>query len=217
MDTVRPLGALTPDRPGLAEVLRRRTFRRGEALFHEGDPGDALFIVERGKVAITRTTELGDVVTLTILGRGATFGEQALVGPEATRTAGAVALEQVEVRVLHRRDFDDLRARDPGVDSVLVDILAAQVRRLSAQLQDALFVSADRRIMRRLGDLVALYRTVPGPVEIPLRQDDLATMAGTTRPTVNRLLRQLERDGLVTLRRGHVSVDDPVALAHRAR
>ncbi len=205
------------ERPALSAVMRRRTFRKGETLFHEGDAGDLLFTVERGKVAIRTTTVLGDVVTLTILGRGETFGELALVGADATRTASAVAVEAVEVRVLHRRDFEDLRARDPSVDALLVDVLAAQVRRLSNLLQDALFLPADRRVLRRLAELVELYRRDDGPVDVPLRQDELASMAGTTRPTVNRVLRKLEVDGVVALRRGQVTVVDAPALAHRAR
>jgi CRP/FNR family transcriptional regulator, cyclic AMP receptor protein len=205
------------ERAAVNVAMRRRTFRKGETLFHEGDPGDLLFTVERGRVAIRTTTLLGDVVTLTILGRGATFGELALVGTDSTRTASAVALEAVEVRALHRRDFDDLRARDPSVDALLVDVLAAQVRRVSNLLQDALFLPADRRVVRRLAELVELYRSDDARVDVPLRQDELASMAGTTRPTVNRVLRKLEAEGVVALRRGQVTVIDPSALAHRAR
>jgi CRP/FNR family transcriptional regulator, cyclic AMP receptor protein len=212
------LGSVGPaERPGLVAAMRRRTFRKGETLFHEGDPGDLLFTIDRGKVAIRTTTTLGDVATLAILGRGETFGEQALVDASATRTASAIALEAVETRVLHRRDFDELRARDPAVDRLLVDVLAAQVRRLSGQLQDALFLPADRRVLRRLVEIAELYRTGDGPVEIPLRQDDLASMAGTTRSTVNRLLRKLQDDGVIDLRRGHVTVLDASTLGRRAR
>jgi CRP/FNR family transcriptional regulator, cyclic AMP receptor protein len=207
----------TAERAGLVAAMRRRSFRRGETLFHEGDAGDLLFTIDRGRVAIQTTTALGDVVTLVILGRGDTFGEQALVDARATRTASAVALEPLEVRALHRRDFDELRARDPSVDRLLVDLLAQQVRRLSGLLQDALFLPADRRVLRRLVEVVAVYRTTDGPVEVPLRQDDLAAMAGTTRPTVNRLLRKLQHDGLVELHRGHVTVLDAATLAQRAR
>ena len=198
------------------QALGRRTYRKGDSLFHEGDAGDLLYLIDRGRVAIRVTTALGDEVTLAVLGPGETFGEQALVDRAATRTASAVALEAVDVHTLHRRDFEAARRRDPTLDAMLVDVLAAQVRRLSARLQEALFVPADGRVLRRLAELVEMYGG-DGEVDIPLRQDDVASMAGTTRPTVNRLLRRLEADGVVTLRRGAVTVVDVVALIDLAR
>jgi CRP-like cAMP-binding protein len=199
------------------QVLNRRRYRKDDTLFHEGDAGDLLYFVDRGRVAIRVTTALGDVVTLAVLGPGATFGEQALVDSAATRTASAVALEPVEVLTLHRRDFEALRSTEPSLDAMLVDLLATQVRRLTARLQEALFVPADARVLRRLGELVEVYGAEDGNSEIPLRQDDLAAMAGTTRPTVNRLLRRLEADRVVELRRGHITVVDTAELARRAR
>src|SRR4051812_5777117 len=88
------LDRLAPDdRTRLLAAARRRRFRKGDTLFHEGDPGDALHLVEKGHVAIQTTTLLGDVATLNVLGPGDVFGEQALIAPEAVRTASAVALE----------------------------------------------------------------------------------------------------------------------------
>ena len=212
------LGGLSADEQrAVVALMVRRTYRKDDTLFHEGDPGDSVLIVEKGRVAIRVSTPMGDVATLAILGRGDSFGEQALLDPSATRTASAVALENVEVRALHRRQFDELRLAHPSVDRLLVELLAAQVRRLSAHLLDALYLPVDQRVLRRLRDLTDLYDRGEHPVVIPLRQDDLASLAGTTRPTANRVLRHLERDGVIALRRGQVHVLDDDALALRAR
>lgn len=209
--------ALPPaDHQALRSSMVRHTYRKGETLFHEGDAGDQLFVLERGRVAIRVTTRLGDVVTLTLLGPGDTFGEQALLDPDAHRTATATALEPVEARTLSQPQFEELRRRHPAVDRLLVDILAAQVRRLSASLLEALYLPVERRVLRRLCDLADLYDQGPRPVVVPLRQDDLASMVGTTRPTANRVLQQLVDDGLVTLGRGRIEIEDPAALAKRA-
>ena len=93
--------------------------------------------------------------------------------------------------------------------------LAAQVRRPTAQLLEALYLPVDRRMMRRLADLAVLYG-VSGEIDIPLRQDDLASMAGTTRPTANRILRKLQDSGVIALRKGHVQIIDVESLASRA-
>src|SRR6266508_4700149 len=115
------LQALAPDeRRAVLSRMTRRSFRKGDTLVHEGDPGDSLHLIEKGCVAIRPSTPNGDVVTLVVLGPGACFGEQALIGPDAVRTASAVALEVVETRMLHRRDVVDLRATQPSIDRFLV-------------------------------------------------------------------------------------------------
>ncbi len=195
----------------------RRSFRKGETLFHEGDPGDSLHLIEKGRVAIRPSTPLGEVVTLAILGPGESFGEQALLAPDAKRTASAVALEAVETRVLYRRDVNDLRATQPSIDRFLVVLLAGQVRRLSQRVLEALYYPADRRVVRRLAELAELYDDGAAPIVIGLRQDDLATMAGTTRSTTNRVLQQLVDAGVVGLQRGRLEVLDLEALRKRAR
>ena len=90
---------------------------------------------------------------------------------------------------------------------MLVELLAAQVRRLSGHLVEALYMPVEQRMRRRLAELAEMYGDAR-PIEIRLRQDDLASMVGTTRPTANRILRQLEDDGVVALRRGTVHVLD---------
>jgi CRP/FNR family cyclic AMP-dependent transcriptional regulator len=210
-------GLSDADRRTVAARMVRRSFRKGETLFHEGDPGDSLHLIEKGRVAIRPSTPLGEVVTLAILGPGESFGEQALLAPDAKRTASAVALEAVETRVLYRRDVDDLRATQPSIDRFLVVLLAGQVRRLSQRVLEALYYPADRRVVRRLAELAELYDDGAGPIVIGLRQDDLATMAGTTRSTTNRVLQQLVDAGVVGLHRGRLEVLDLEALRKRAR
>jgi CRP/FNR family cyclic AMP-dependent transcriptional regulator len=205
-------GLSDDDRRSVLSRMTRRSFRKGETLFHEGDPGDSLHLIEKGRVAIRPSTPLGDVVTLAILGPGESFGEQALLAPDAKRTASAVALESVETRMLHRRVVDELRTTQPSIDRFLIQVLAGQVRRLSQRVLEALYDPADRRVVRRLAELAELYDEGESPIVIGLRQDDLATMAGTTRSTTNRVLQQLVESGVVTVRRGRLEVHDAQAL-----
>lgn len=199
--------------------MSRRAYAKGERLFLEGDPGDTVHVIQRGKVAVETATRHGDVVILAVLAKGMTFGEQALIDPAARRTATVVALEPTETRVLHRADFDELRVRHPAVERFLVDLLAAQVRRLSRQVVEGLYVNAEQRVIRRLAELAGLYAEGATEVRVlvPIRQEDLASLAGTTRPTTNRVLRLLEAEGLVTLGRGRTVVLDLEALRRRGR
>jgi CRP-like cAMP-binding protein len=196
--------------------MGERSFGKGETLFHEGDPGECLHLIEQGRVAVHVSTTEGDTAIVAVLGPGASFGEQALLGPDGSRMASAIALETVQTRTLNRAEFDRLRRAHPSVERLLVEALAAQVRRLTNQLLDALFLPVENRVLGRLAELAAVYATDRPPVDIPLRQEDLASLAGTTRSTANRVLRQLVNDGIVVLRRGRLVVIDPAALTARA-
>ncbi len=201
----------------LLSIARRRVFRRGEVVFHVHDPADTLHLIVSGRFAVRVQTAVGDVAILTVLGPGDMFGELALIGGESRRTATVEALEAGETRSIHRPDFERLRAQHPSVTEVLVAILSGGMRRLSQHLLEALYVPADKRVLRRLGELAESY--APGAAEavIPLRQEDLASIAGTSRATVNRVLREEESRGSVRLERGRTVVLDRATLERRGR
>ena len=201
----------------LLSIARRRVFRRGEVVFHVHDPADTLHLIVSGRFAVRVQTAVGDVAILTVLGPGDMFGELALIGGESRRTATVEALEAGETRSIHRPDFERLRAQHPSVTEVLVAILSGGMRRLSQHLLEALYVPVDKRVLRRLGELAESY--APGAAEavIPLRQEDLASIAGTSRATVNRVLREEESRGSVRLERGRTVVLDRPALERRGR
>lgn len=205
------------ERESLLASARRRTFRRGDAVFHEGDPGDTLHLVKRGHVAVRRTLPTGDVGTLLVLCPGDVFGELAVVAP-APRNATIVAVDGVETLAVNGVVFSEVRSRFPAIDRVLIQALATEVRRLSALLMEALYVPAEARILVRLVELTRVFGdgAGPGPVVVPLTQEELAQMAGTARPTVNRVLQTAQDAGELQIRRGRIVVCDSAALRARA-
>jgi CRP/FNR family cyclic AMP-dependent transcriptional regulator len=205
----------------LLSIARRRTFEKGEVVFHRDDPADSLHLVMRGRFAARVTTPLGDSVLLDVMGPGEAFGEIALLLADSRRSATISALEEGETRSVFREDFAALQRRHPGVKDVLLRLLAEQLRRASDRLVEAHYVDAETRVRRRLHGLGGTYGAHGGEGDaarvIPLTQEDLAAMAGTSRATVNRVLREEERLGAVALQRGRVTLLDPEALARRCR
>jgi len=200
----------------LVAIARRRRFARNEVVFHRGDPADTLHLILAGYFSARLETQLGDAVTMSVHGPGDSFGELALLGGEQARSTTVAALAGGETYAVHRDDFARLRREYPEVNDVLARLLAQRLRRTSELLAEALFVSAETRVLRRLGELVALYGAGRAGTTVPLAQSELAGLAGTSRATVNRVLRAEEKRGTVAINRGQVTVLDPAALADRA-
>jgi CRP/FNR family transcriptional regulator, cyclic AMP receptor protein len=204
-------------RRSLIAQSRPRRFRARDIVCHEGDPGDSLHVIVSGKLAVRVTTPLGQVVTLSLLGPGDSFGELALLDSASLRTATVVAIEEAHTLMLTGAQLDGLRRQHPRVDAYITETLTSYVRRLSTMVLEALYLPVEDRVIRRLAHLARLYAIDNGSAEIRLTQDDLASMAGTTRATANKVLQELAGRGLLTLRRGRISVPDRFALDRAVR
>jgi CRP-like cAMP-binding protein len=199
-------GLSQADREHLVALMTRRHYGRGEMVFAEGNPADCLHFIAEGHVIVRRSTPDGERAAFTVMGPGEAFGELALLAPQARRTSSVEALEATSTLTLAGSVFTSLVRERPEFSRVLVDVLAARVRRLSDHLVDALYASLEERVVRRLRDLCHIYGVAEGQVVLPITQSDLAEMAGASRPATNRVLRQLAAEGAVALSRGRICV-----------
>ena len=206
------------ERQAVLAATRVRRFDRGEVLVREGDPADSLHLVEAGRLAVRVTTRDGERATLNLLGPGDYFGELSLLdGRSPVRSASIVALEAARTRTLPAAAFRDLRERSRGAQQLLLLLLARRVEELSGRVVEVMYDGLDRRVYRRLHDLVELYsEDACGPVVVPLTQELLAELVGGTRPSVNQVLQRLVSQSIVELGRGKIKVVDRSALARKA-
>jgi len=208
-------GIPSADVQAVIGLARRATYRRGEVVFHRHDPADAIHLVSKGRFDVRIATARGDVVALGIRGPGDTFGELALAtGSE--RTATVTALERGETLVVRAGELRRLASRHGSIHEVLVRLLAGQVTFLSERLVEAYTVDAETRVARRVLEVARVYGATP-PILVPLIQEDIAALAGTSRATVNRVLRAAEGRGIVELGRGRTVVVDLDGLRRLAR
>jgi CRP-like cAMP-binding protein len=199
-------------------AARKRTFRRGDIVFHEGDPGDSMQVIVRGHFVLRVTTPQGHVFIFRVFGPGDVFGRIALGPIEAVREMTVVCLDGGETFEMFRAQLDELLAAHPSVSQALVAMAGRELRRVSERLLEALYVDADRRVRRRLLELGELYRDDgAGLTAIPLTQEDIAAIAGTSRATVSRVLSQEERRGTITKRRRRIVLLDVKELERWAR
>ncbi|MBS1271732.1 MAG: CRP-like cAMP-activated global transcriptional regulator [Candidatus Marinimicrobia bacterium] len=183
----------------LSGLLRKRTYPKNKMILMEEDEGDMLFIIDEGSVKITRISEDGREVILSMLNAGDFFGEMSIFDGDA-RSANVVTLEESEVFLLKRSDFLHLLEKYPGISISLLQELAGRIRKSDELIESLSLGDAENRIaltLLRLADDLGIYKA--GKVEIdnlPYQQD-IANMAGTSRETVSRTLKLLEDKGYI--------------------
>lgn len=202
------------ERTRFVAAAKSRNYKAGEPIFLMGDAGDSMLLVETGEVRISYPSASGKTVLLSELKPGAVFGEIALLdGGE--RSADATAATNCTLAVFERRDFVAmLEASWPLAEAVL-KLVCARLRTSDQRMADLAFFDLPGRLAKTL-----LSRAKPAPGGGPARVSDtqgaLASMVGGSRETVNRVLRKWEKDGLIAIADGRISLIDPEELARAA-
>ena len=200
-----------------ASSLRIRRYRKNETIFHQGDPGDSLYIIESGSVKIVLPSPEGEEgAIIATLSRGDFFGELALLDG-APHSATAVAIEPTEALVLRRDRFDELVETEPALRRALFAGLVMELRRLTGHVEELHFLDLPGRLASRIVRLARESQpdaTTNIRLDWPFTQSDLAAMIGGTRQTVNRLLADMTAQDLVRLERdaarsSRTSTDSP--------
>jgi CRP/FNR family transcriptional regulator/CRP/FNR family cyclic AMP-dependent transcriptional regulator len=212
------LANLPPDALArLASVARRRTYRRGEVIFHQGDPGDSLHFLTEGRVKVVLDAETGEEAVIAILGPGECFGELALIDGEP-RSATVETLEPVQTVSLARPDFMTFIQNNPQAAQRMMVTLAGMVRKADESMADLVFLDLEGRLVKKLLELADAHgRDVDGAIEIelPMTQEDLAAMIGATRASVNKLLGWYEDRGAIQRRGRRIAIFDQDRLRKR--
>ena len=201
----------------VARLLRPRHFRRHEVIFHEGDPGNSLFIVGSGSVKIALVSPEGEEAIITTLGSGDFLGELSVLDG-AERSATAVALEPTEMWVIAGSAYLDVLEAEPQLRRALLAALAGEVRGLTRHVEELHFLGLPGRLAMRLVEL-ARDAHGPGPgaqLSWHYTQAELASMIGGSRQTVSVLLSDFADEGLVHIDRDTIVIPDVEALARVA-
>jgi CRP/FNR family transcriptional regulator, cyclic AMP receptor protein len=185
-----------------------------ETIFQKGDPGDSMMAVLRGRVKICAYSSEGRELVLNIIDRGGVFGEIALLDGRP-RTADAAALEETELLVLQRVRFMPFLASNPELMARLFAVLCGRLRQTSENLEDALFREAPSRVARGLLRLADGFgRPVAGGIRIELKlsQQQIGSLIGISRESVNKQLGEWREAGFLSLDSGLITMRDREAL-----
>jgi CRP/FNR family transcriptional regulator, cyclic AMP receptor protein len=203
----------------LIESMNPVAFARGDVLFHEGDPGDRLFVIRSGKIKLGRRSSDGRENLLSIQGPGEMFGELSLFDP-GPRTATATVVADAELVELAHTDLVAWLEQHPTVAKHLLKALAHRLRRTNEALADLVFSDVPGRVAKALLDLATRFGepTDEGVrVAHDLTQEELAQLVGASRETVNKALADFAARGWVRREGRAVVLLDADRLERRAR
>ncbi|MCA1726272.1 MAG: Crp/Fnr family transcriptional regulator [Actinobacteria bacterium] len=207
-----------PELSHVAERTVERSYERGEALFHQGDPGDSLFVLVSGLVKVYVTSERGDEMVLATLRPPDSFGELALIDGDP-RSASIRALEPTVALTLGRAALLDLLQKEAHVASALLRSVGSLVRELIEQAGDLVFLDLQGRVAKLLVGMAAERGTTRDDavvLDLAMTQADLAAMVGGSRQSVNQILHALEGRGYLELHGREVVLKDVEALRRRS-
>jgi CRP/FNR family transcriptional regulator, cyclic AMP receptor protein len=190
-----------------------RTYRRGQLLFVENDPGESLILLRRGAVAVFRTAPTGERAVLNVIRPPDVIGEVSLLDAGA-RSLSAEAIEDCTALALSRAAFLDLVHSNPRILDAVMRSLGGLIRRLTEQNADHVFLDLPGRVAKTL---VRLAGDNQAPmITIELNQSQLAEMAGGSRQSVNQAIGSFASRGWLRTEGRRIVITDVSALRRRA-
>ncbi len=184
----------------LAAKMRRRNYQRDEVIFHQDDPGDRLHFVANGIVKISLVSPDGRENDIALLSPGDCFGEMSVLNG-GIRSATAVAVEATETMTITREDFVSFINEHSRVALEIIALLVRRLRAMDETIGDMVFLDVPSRVAKKLLTLAETYRNSQdsnGDVAIPIGQEELSRLVGSSRETVSRALTSYRKMGLLT-------------------
>jgi CRP-like cAMP-binding protein len=179
----------------------QKSFKKDSVILFEHETGSALFVIVNGKVKVSRVSDDGKEVILTILGESDFFGEMAILDGLA-RSANVTAMEDSELFIIQRSDFLDLLHNHPEISITLLQELTQRLRSADMKIKSLSLKDAEGKVatvILQLADDVGKIKQGTVEIEKLPFQHDLANMAGTSRETISRTLHSFAKKGLVEL------------------
>jgi CRP/FNR family cyclic AMP-dependent transcriptional regulator len=172
-------------------------YRKNQIVYRQGDPADAVFYIESGKVKKTVVSEQGKEAVVAVLGAGDFFGEGSLAG-ESLRLATVSVLTKCTIARISKADITRVIHEEPAFAELFIAHLLARNSRVEEDLVDQLFNSSEKRLARTLLLLANFGKEGrPEPIIAKVSQETLAEMIGTTRSRVSFFMNKFRKLGLI--------------------
>ncbi len=203
----------------LAPLVIKRSLKKDTVVFHEHDPASAFYLVRSGKVKVYKLSRDGREQILAILGEGQIFGDVPVFdgGPYP---ATAATMEDSQIYLIRREDFHVLLRRHPEISIKVIQVLGQRLRQSMELVRDLSFKQVPHRLAGLLLRLAGDEGHTSGEgviVDLSMSRQEIAEVVGTSRETVTRELKKMEKAGLIGIDRRLVTIIDEGRLKAWAR
>lgn len=200
-------------------LVMKRKLRKNTVIFHENDAASAFYLVKTGRIKVYKVSRDGREQVLSILGDGQIFGDVPTFdgGPYP---ATAATMIDSEIYLINRDDFNDMVRRNPEIALKIIKALGGRLRQALELVRDLSFKQVPHRLaglLLKLGDEYGEATEAGVLINLSLSRQDLADIVGTSRETVTRELKKMERSGLLDIDRRLITITDRKRLAAWAR
>ena len=192
--------------PKALEILATRgnvrSYRRGDVIFGQGDSGEAMFVLLTGVVKVMVRSDKGDEMVLVTLMAPDTFGELS-IADNRPRSGSVEVVESCLVLVIHHSILTEVSEDYPEIKDGLTRTLARDLRRLTDQAADFVFLDLHGRVAKLLHQFSQARGDELAPatvLDLHMTQGDLAQMVGGSRQSVNQILQSLAQRGYLEMR-----------------
>ena len=195
----------------VARAMRSRNAQPGEHILIEGEPCEGLYVVIEGQVRLVKISADGREHVLRVFGPGTTFNDVAVFDGEPNSDT-AFAVGPTRIGVIPQATITALIDRHPGVARAALKLLAGRHRSLGHVVEDLALRDVTARVARLLLGCIGQHDHIvekAGFACARITHQEIAAMVGSVREVVQRALKELERDGAVTLTRTHIDIRDP--------
>jgi CRP/FNR family cyclic AMP-dependent transcriptional regulator len=175
--------------------------RRARPVYHQGDPSDAVFLVEQGRVLMTVVSPHGKEAVVGVVSRGDFFGEECIADQD-TRVTSAVTLEPVTLLRVEKQDIRYVLRNSPEISERFMCQLFRRRRHVEECLADQVFRSSELRLARVLVMLAGESTGFPKRSLPRVSQTTLGAMVGTTRSRISFFLNKFRASGMIDYDRG---------------
>jgi len=196
------------------KVIIERSYQKGRILFMENEPGEAVFFVKTGRIKVTKQTEDGREHILHFINPGEVFAEVVMFAG-GTYPATAEVVEDCTVGMIRNVDMDRIINANPGIALGLLRIMARRLRVSQQQLIELALLDTTRRAASMLLFLAGeqgISTDKGTEIDIPLTNQDLANLIGTSRETANRIINDFRRQKAIEVKKGRVTILDKYKL-----
>jgi CRP/FNR family transcriptional regulator, cyclic AMP receptor protein len=190
-----------PDIEALSRLCTRRRYPKDTVVFFENEEGDFFFMIVEGRIKVTILGDDGREIILSVLGPGDFFGEMALLDNEP-RSATAIAAEETELLCLHRNDLQTVLTDNKAILTSFIKVLTSRLRKANHQISTLALLDVYGRVARVIMEMAKEEGRRLKDGRIAFRRathQEIANRIGTTRETVTRMLKEIERQGLIEI------------------